>query len=227
MAKKSRPAGQGKKIIASALVAVAIATGGWWVVGKNKVQVSSYAAAKVLDGDTFVTQEGLMIRLASLNAPEEGRCGSEEATEKLTELVMNKPLYFRITIIDSYKRLVSLVYTPEGSVNEELLRNGLVRIEKRNGPDEERLEEAGRYAIDHSLGIYSDKCLSKKPDQSGCDIKGNIHHGDGENIYTLPGCQSYPNTIIQKDLGDRWFCIEAEAIKAGFRRSGNCHTNIK
>ena len=52
----------------------------------------------------------------------------------------------------------------------------------------------------------------------GCDIKGNINR-KGERIYHVPGGQSYANTVIDPTRGERWFCSEAEAQAAGWRRA--------
>ena len=53
----------------------------------------------------------------------------------------------------------------------------------------------------------------------GCDIKGNI--GNGERIYHLPGGSHYGRTKIDADKGERWFCSEAEAEQAGWRKARN------
>ncbi len=34
--------------------------------------------------------------------------------------------------------------------------------------------------------------------------------------YELPGFRHYEQTTIRLDLGDRWFCTEDAAVKAGF-----------
>lgn len=51
-----------------------------------------------------------------------------------------------------------------------------------------------------------------------CDIKGNIS-SSGERIYHVPGGQYYSRTKISPSKGERWFCSEAEAQAAGWRRS--------
>lgn len=54
-----------------------------------------------------------------------------------------------------------------------------------------------------------------------CDnpqIKGNIN-SSGEKIYHVPGGQYYGVTKIDKLKGEEWFCTEAEAISAGWRKS--------
>ncbi|WP_246804836.1 thermonuclease family protein [Mesorhizobium mediterraneum] len=53
---------------------------------------------------------------------------------------------------------------------------------------------------------------------SGCNIKGNIS-ADGERIYHLPGQKFYSATKISAAKGERWFCSEAEAQVAGWRKS--------
>lgn len=53
---------------------------------------------------------------------------------------------------------------------------------------------------------------------AGCNIKGNIS-ANGERIYHVPGQKYYSVTIIDQAKGERWFCSEAEAIAAGWRRS--------
>lgn len=51
----------------------------------------------------------------------------------------------------------------------------------------------------------------------GCKIKGNIS-ASGERIYHVPGQTYYHDTWIS-DAGERWFCSEAEAQRAGWRRA--------
>lgn len=51
-----------------------------------------------------------------------------------------------------------------------------------------------------------------------CNIKGNISRR-GERIYHVPGGRYYDATWINPLLGERWFCSEAEATAAGWRRS--------
>ena len=53
---------------------------------------------------------------------------------------------------------------------------------------------------------------------SGCDIKGNISN-KGARIYHVPGQKYYSRTAISVGKGERWFCSEAEARAAGWRKS--------
>jgi hypothetical protein len=51
-----------------------------------------------------------------------------------------------------------------------------------------------------------------------CVIKGNVNR-KGERIYHLPGQLNYSQTSMTKGLGERWFCTEAEAEAAGWRKA--------
>jgi hypothetical protein len=51
-----------------------------------------------------------------------------------------------------------------------------------------------------------------------CDVKGNVS-SSGERIYHVPGGKYYDRTGIASSRGERWFCSEAEARAAGWRRS--------
>lgn len=53
---------------------------------------------------------------------------------------------------------------------------------------------------------------------TGCEIKGNINRG-GDRIYHVPGMHDYERTRINERNGERWFCTEAEAQAAGWRRA--------
>lgn len=62
------------------------------------------------------------------------------------------------------------------------------------------------------LGIGSGSSAS-------CDVKGNISLNTGERIYHVPGQKYYTETRISTQHGERWFCSEAEALRAGWRKS--------
>ncbi|MEO1701957.1 MAG: hypothetical protein AAFR71_07875 [Pseudomonadota bacterium] len=53
-----------------------------------------------------------------------------------------------------------------------------------------------------------------------CNIKGNISIGSGDKIFHVPGQERYAETIINHRYGERWFCGEAEAYAAGWRKAG-------
>ena len=55
---------------------------------------------------------------------------------------------------------------------------------------------------------------------SACDIKGNISINSGERIYHVRGQEFYSRTKISPQYGERWFCSEADAKAAGWRKAG-------
>lgn len=52
-----------------------------------------------------------------------------------------------------------------------------------------------------------------------CNIKGNVSVNTGERIYHVPGQMYYDATRIDSRYGERWFCSEAEARQAGWRKA--------
>ena len=55
-----------------------------------------------------------------------------------------------------------------------------------------------------------------------CRIKGNVSwRNNDEKIYHCPNWRDYDRTQVNWHDGDRWFCTEAEAIEAGFRKPEN------
>lgn len=51
-----------------------------------------------------------------------------------------------------------------------------------------------------------------------CAIKGNITR-TGARVYHVPGGQYYRSIEIDTKRGERWFCSEEEARKAGWKKS--------
>lgn len=52
-----------------------------------------------------------------------------------------------------------------------------------------------------------------------CVVKGNISISTGDKLYHVPGMEDYEGTKIYLDEGERWFCTEADAIAAGWRKA--------
>jgi hypothetical protein len=75
----------------------------------------------------------------------------------------------------------------------------------------------GYFADDVMRGAAAAKTVITT--RSSCDIKGNISINSGEKIYHVPGQEHYDETVISPQYGERWFCSEAEARAAGWRRA--------
>ncbi len=74
-----------------------------------------------------------------------------------------------------------------------------------------------------AAGIMSadDLLLSLSGTAQACNIKGNISIETGERIFHVPGQEYYSATKISPQYGERWFCSEAEAWAAGWRKARN------
>ncbi|MCI0429774.1 MAG: thermonuclease family protein [Rhodospirillales bacterium] len=67
-------------------------------------------------------------------------------------------------------------------------------------------------------GTGSPTVLLRDTGTGNCAIKGNISQR-GERIYHLPGQLNYADTRIDPARGERWFCTEADARAAGWRKA--------
>ncbi|KJS10056.1 MAG: hypothetical protein VR78_14960 [Hoeflea sp. BRH_c9] len=67
----------------------------------------------------------------------------------------------------------------------------------------------------HALASRVEAVRSAEP----CVIKGNISINTGERIYHVPGQEYYDPTRISPEYGERWFCSEADARAAGWRKA--------
>ena len=65
--------------------------------------------------------------------------------------------------------------------------------------------------------------MGRRPQDGGgqsarpCPIKGNIS-GD-RRIYHMPWQRDYARSAINEAKGERWFCDEGEAERAGWRKA--------
>jgi len=177
----------------------------------------------------------------------EVQCFGPEASKKNKELVEGKMVRLEkdITDRDKYNRLLRYIYVGDTFINLELVKQGFA-YSYSYPPDikyQDQIVKAQQGAREAKRGLWnacsddsrvseSAPSLSTKtpaPTSSpaaqnsngSCDIKGNIS-STGEKIYHLPGCGSYAKTVIDESHGERWFCNEAEAQAAGWRRALNC-----
>lgn len=183
----------------------------------------SYRAMRVIDGDTFETEERQLIRLTGINAPEIANCDGPEAKIALEKLIMGKNLYVKVIFRDGHNRLISHVYNDKGLVSAQMIRLGMA-YNLGNAIDDPALGKAADLARQEKLGIYSSKCTqSENPTHPNCIIKGNIRDFDNKTkIYHFPGCGQYNHTLLELYKGDQWFCTEKEAQAAGFVKGSDC-----
>ena len=70
----------------------------------------------------------------------------------------------------------------------------------------------------HAAGPAAGSALTVQAPERRCVIKGNVTNS-GEKIYHVPGQRYYKATKISFKRGERWFCSEREARRAGWRKS--------
>ena len=187
-------------------------------------------AVRVIDGDTLEIS-GETVRLHAVDAPEAGQrcadgagqrwaCG-QAATRALRGLAEGG-LRCEGRDRDRYGRLVAKCFAGGRDVAETLVRSGAAFAYPRYGRDYVAAERAAAFA---GRGVWQGgatrpEVLRAAPDRQapeGCAIKGNI--SDNGRIYHVPGQQHYHRTRISQRRGERWFCSEAEARAAGWRRA--------
>lgn len=176
----------------------------------------------VIDGDSFKIGNDQTIRFLSLDAPDVKYCMGKEAKEALTKKILGKEVQLRELKTDRYGRVMAMVYVNGENVNEYMIKNGLAIHLWDNTKQIKILGEANDFAREERLGIFSPDCYQTEPEKKGCGIKGNIITATKAREYTMPGCDRYTLTVIEKYKGEEWFCAEAEARKAGYVKSGNC-----
>jgi micrococcal nuclease len=122
----------------------------------------------VVDGDTIrveVAGEQESVRLIGINAAERGECLSDEATERLQDLVAGQTVELVVdrTDRDLYGRLLRHVEVEGVDVGAELVRSGLA-LARDYPPDTSRSDEysaAQRTAEEAGVGMWAaDACGS-------------------------------------------------------------------
>ncbi|OIN89888.1 hypothetical protein COW80_02795 [Candidatus Beckwithbacteria bacterium CG22_combo_CG10-13_8_21_14_all_01_47_9] len=193
--------------------------------GRKPINVPAYRAEKVIDGDTFDTEEHQAVRLAAVDASELDECGGKEAKEELERLILNQDIYLKVIWHDS-SRQTAFVYTKNGSVDEAMLASGWGELHGQSyqpAVDKQKLALASQKAQKEKMGLFSEQCTqSVNPKNPNCAIKGNSSDRNGTKIYFFPGCQLYNKTYVQPHHNDQWFCTEAAAKKAGFTKAERC-----
>ena len=200
----------------------------------------------VYDGDTVSLRMGgedHRVRLQGIDAPEHDQPFGDAARDHLSRLVLDREVGLEMTGKDKYGRLLGKLWVQPADcprcgktldANLAMLTVGLAWW-YRYYKDEQSPEDQGRYefaeyeAKARRVGLWQDdnptppwdwprgdRKAGSAPD-GDCRIKGNI--SDNGRIYHLPGQKHYEQTRINTAKGERWFCSEAEAKAAGWRRA--------
>jgi len=179
---------------------------------------------EVVDGDTFFIQNRQPIRLYGVNAPELGNCYSEESKAELTKMILGKEIRLTGLQVDHYGRVVADVYLKDETyINLHMVRGGYAVYVRAYDQNIEKMKETGGVARQNKIGIFSPNCYQKEPENPKCKIKGSLDEKSPDRkFYLNPSCAYYDSVVVEKYLGEQWFCNEDEAIQAGFAKSPNC-----
>jgi len=181
---------------------------------------------EVLDGDTVLLEQDVRLRLRQIDAPETKFCGGQEAKDKLSALVKGKKVVIREEIIDQRGRPMVLLYQGGTFINLEMIKSGWVRYHSDQTSQTKILQSAFADVKKEGKGIFSSACYQREnPQNPSCRIKGNIDKNSGARKYYYPGCAQYEFTIVEKDIGENWFCTQEAAVKAGFSKAETCPSN--
>lgn len=212
---------------------------GLWAVAAG---AAPEGRVRVIDGDTFEVGQGagaVTVRLQGVDAPEgaqrcagaDGRaydCGAR-VTSTVRDRYEGRRARCETVEQDAYGRSVAFCEVAGEDVGRWLVAEGLAVAYRRYSMRYD-LEEKQAFAAQR--GLWAGEFLrperwraaererqaaANAPDPGSCRIKGNIS-GSGQ-IYHLPGQEHYGVTKISPGRGERWFCSEAEAQAAGWRRA--------
>ena len=192
---------------------------------------------RVIDGDTF-DLGGTRIRLHGIDALEASQtcetdggqawaCG-DWTTREVRDRYQGAEARCEALDRDRYDRIVARCHVGGVDVGQALVQEGLAFAYRKYSMDYDLEEKAAFVA---GGGIHGFKPVSParyrvtrrsgsepaRPEGS-CQIKGNIS-AKGVKIYHMPGQEFYGRTRISTRKGERWFCSEAEAHGAGWRRA--------
>ena len=212
---------------------------------RETIQSDLAARARVIDGDTIEVGSA-RVRLFGVDAPESAQscvaasrpwpCG-RQATQALAGRIDGRSVACEERDRDRYGRIVAVCRQGGQDVNAWLVREGWAlayRRYSRTYIDEAAAAKAARRGVwrgefvppwDWRRGNRLKSATRDAPrvaarDRGACRIKGNISHNSGRRIYHVPGDRDYERTRISQSRGERYFCTEAEAHAAGWRRAG-------
>ena len=196
---------------------------------------------RVIDGDTLEIG-GERVRLHGIDAPEnDQRCGGNGvptwacgawASGEVRARYSDRLARCEALDVDRYGRTVARCMVDGEDMGQALVQSGLafayLKYSLDYAGDERDAALAGRGL--HAVGVQSPaafRSAARKTRQlwnargatQDCRIKGNISQKNGAKIYHLPGQEWYEATRITETKGERWFCNEAEARAAGWRRA--------
>lgn len=220
-----------------------------WLLPQRAVAPSIIGQASVIDGDTIeidgtrIRLYGIDAPESSQNCYRAGkpvRCG-QRASRALADKIASTTVSCEAKDRDQNGRVVAVCRARGQDLNAWMVEEGLALAYRHYSSDYVAHEDQAKAA---KRGIWQEEfifpwdwrrenprtpagasfkqaptgIMSQEAAATACNIKGNIS-ASGQRIYHLPGGDFYRETVINVGKGERWFCSEAEAQAAGWRRS--------
>lgn len=200
-----------------------------------------FYVTKVVDGDTIdVNINGMIerVRLIGIDSPESvapGRaieCFGLESSKGAEKILKNQLVRLEADSTqdnrDKYGRLLRYVTTKSGTAyGLEAIKQGLAfeYTFKNAYKYQKQFKAAQLEAQNNKSGLWSDLACGKKYETKKisalCLIKGDISVKKIKSYY-LPTCSNYGKIVVNSRLGEKLFCTEKEAQKAGFKKALDC-----
>lgn len=182
-------------------------------------------ARYVIDGDTFVLNNGDTVRLLGIDAPEKGDALYDRSAYELQRRINGRRLVLEGDSEDKYGRKLRDVFAEGTHVNLELVKEGWARKYLHqnstykslldNAQEEARAKNKGIWRIDD--GSY--KRLSQRCVELGCPIGTIAVSSKYGDVYYNCACGSAllitPENLV-------CFSTLQDAIASGFRETRKC-----
>lgn len=181
--------------------------------------------ARLLDADT-IELDGKRYRLWGIDAPETGQRYGKQARAALRAILAGKKVSCDNRGTDEYGRILSRCVVNGKDISAAMVRGGhawaYVKFSQDYVGQEKsaRLKRIGMWKKGKHTPPWEFRAngwaeAAQIAPNPKCPIKGNISKRG--RIYHMPWSRSYRRTKITISKGERWFCDENEALKAGWR----------
>ena len=198
---------------------------------------------RTADGDTIMVGRKL-VQLDGINAPElKQKCSDrqnrryacgEKALKQMQKMVDGRQIMCNIRSENSFGRIIADCFANGQNVAEQMVKKGHAVARGLKGRDYLAFELKARKG---QKGMWQGQFANSKVWRHGytsqdgyngvvnfggtfagagqCVIKGNKQASG--NVYYMPWDEWYHRTQVRTNRGDRWFCSEKEAKRAGFK----------
>jgi micrococcal nuclease len=194
----------------------------------------------VVDGDTIkALQYGdiVSIRLYGIDAPEMNQPFGKESRDRLASLLSGRTFDVEVIDKDNFGRLIAIITTPHGCVNERLIKDGCAWVYKQycKHPDckkwadyesRSRSEKKGLWSQNNAIEpwVFRSNKSQDAPNASDAPAKeeaatsDNYHGNVTSYIFHRSSCRYFRCKACTKIFSTR-----EEAINAGFRPCKVCN----